>query len=139
MVQAVCVSELTGLVLTAKKNRLSALCGAFTASIGTACAWIYLLDGDRSKMDNAVNTMVGNLTGIICDGAKNTCALKIYSCLEAAALSVKLAMKGLAPGRESGIVGQDSLESVAYLSRISSEGMAETDKTIVSIMLNKKC
>lgn len=139
LVQAVCVSELTGLVLTAKKNRLSALCGAFTASIGTACAWVYLLDGDRSKMDNAVNTMVGNLTGIICDGAKNTCALKIYSCLEAAALSVKLAMKGLAPGRESGIVGQDSLESVAYLSRISSEGMAETDKTIVSIMLNKKC
>lgn len=139
MVQAVCVSELTGLVLTAKKNRLSALCGAFTASIGTACAWVYLLGGTRKEMDNAVNTMVGNLTGIICDGAKNTCALKIYSCLEAAALSVKLAMRGFAPGRESGIVGQDSLESVAHLSRLSSEGMEQTDKTIISIMMNKNC
>ena len=139
IIQAICVSELTGLVLTAKKNRLSALCGAFTASIGTACGWVYLLDGTREIMDNAVNTMVGNLTGIICDGAKNTCALKIYSCLEAAALSVKLAFKGLAPGRESGIVGQDSLESVNYLSRISSEGMEETDKTIVSIMMDKHC
>lgn len=139
IIRAVCVSELVGLALTARKNRLSALCGAFTASIGTACAYIYLLDGDRHVMDRAINTMVGNLTGIICDGAKSTCALKIYSCLEAAALSVKLAFKGFSPAEESGIVGHDSLESITYLSKISSEGMLETDKTIVSIMLNKKC
>ncbi len=139
LAQAVCVSELVGLVLTARKNRLSALCGAFTASIGTACAYVYLLGGDRSVMDKAINTMVGNMTGIICDGAKNTCALKIHSCLEAAALSVKLAFRGLAPDAASGIVGQDSLESIDYLSRISSEGMQKTDETIVSIMLNKQC
>lgn len=139
LLKSVCISEIIGLVLTAKKNRLSALCGAFTASIGTACAWVYLLGGDRHVMDNAINTMVGNLTGIICDGAKNTCALKIYSCLESAALSVKLAFKGFAPGKESGIVGQDSLESITYLSRISAEGMEETDKTIISIMMNKSC
>ncbi len=139
IVRAVCVSQLVGLALTARKNRLSALCGAFTASIGTACAYVYLLDGDRQTMDRAVNTMVGNLTGIICDGAKNTCALKIYSCLQAAALSVKLALKGFAPGSESGIVGNDSLESMVHLSRISSEGMEQTDKTIMSIMLDKHC
>ena len=139
LIRSVCVSQLVGLTLTARKNRLSALCGAFTASIGTACAYVYLLGGDRATMDRAVNTMVGNLTGIICDGAKNTCALKIYSCLQAAALSVKLALKGFAPGAESGIVGNDSLESIVYLSRISSEGMEQTDKTIMSIMLNKHC
>lgn len=139
ILRAVCVSELVGLALTSRKNRLSALCGAFTASIGTACAYVYLMDGNRAVMDRAVNTMVGNLTGIICDGAKSTCALKIYSCLEAAALSVKLAFKGFSPAEESGIVGHDSLESINYLSKISSEGMLETDKTIVSIMLNKKC
>lgn len=139
ILRAVCVSELVGLALTARKNRLSALCGAFTASIGTACAYVYLLGGDRKIMDRAINTMVGNLTGIICDGAKSTCALKIYSCLEAAALSVKLAFRGFSPAEESGIVGHDSLESITYLSKISSEGMLETDKTIVSIMLNKKC
>ena len=139
IVKAVCVSQLVGLTLTARKNRLSALCGAFTASIGTACAYVYLLGGDRQTMDRAVNTMVGNLTGIICDGAKNTCALKIYSCLQASALSVKLATKGFAPGSESGIVGSDSLESIVHLSRISSEGMEQTDKTIMSIMLDKHC
>ena len=139
VIRAVCVSQLVGLALTARKNRLSALCGAFTASIGTACAYVYLLDGDRQTMDRAVNTMVGNLTGIICDGAKNTCALKIYSCLQASALSVKLAVKGFAPGSESGIVGSDSLESMVHLSRISCEGMEQTDKTIMSIMLDKHC
>ncbi len=139
LVRAVCVSQLVALSLTARKNRLSALCGAFTASIGTSCAYVYLLGGDRKAMDRAVNTMVGNLTGIICDGAKNTCALKIYSCLQASALSVKLSLKGFAPGPECGIVGSDCLESMGHLSRISCEGMEETDKTIMSIMMNKKC
>lgn len=139
MVKAVCISELVGLVLTARKNRLSALCGAFTASIGTACAYCYLLGGRTAEMDCCINSMVGNLTGIICDGAKNTCALKIYSCLEAAALSVNLAFKGLAPGRESGIVGGNSWESIDCLSRISHEGMEATDKTIVEIMIEKNC
>ena len=133
--RAVCVSELVGLVLTARKDRLSALCGAFTASIGTACGYVYLLDGGIHLMDMAIKNMVGNLTGIICDGAKNTCPLKIWSCLEAAALSVKLALKGHAPGKESGIVGSDSLESIRHLTKISSEGMEKTDRTILSIML----
>ena len=132
-------NQVVALSLTARKNRLSALCGAFTASIGTSCAYVYLLGGDRKAMDRAVNTMVGNLTGIICDGAKNTCALKIYSCLQASALSVKLSLKGFAPGPECGIVGSDCLESMGHLSRISCEGMEETDKTIMSIMMGKQC
>lgn len=138
-VRAVLISELVGLTLTAKKDRLSALCGAFTASIGTSAAYVYLLGGKVKEMDRAVNTMIGDMTGIICDGAKCTCALKIFSSLEAAALASKMAMKGLSPGSESGIVGDDSLESISYLSRISREGMEETDKTILEIMLEKKC
>ncbi len=136
--RALCVSELVGLVLTARKDRLSALCGAFTAAIGTACAMVALLGGDRLVMDRAVNTMVGNLTGIVCDGAKMTCALKIYSCVEAADLATRLAFRGYAPGSESGIVGKDSLQSIGYLSRLSHEGMEQTDRTIVSIMLDKQ-
>ena len=139
LARAVCISQLVGLALTARKNRLSALCGAFTASIGTACAYVRLLGGGRPEMDRAVNTMVGNLTGVICDGAKNTCALKIYSCLQASALSVKLALKGFAPGSECGIVGSDCLESMVHLSRISCEGMEQTDRTIMSIMMDKQC
>lgn len=139
LAKAVCVSELVGLVLTARKNRLSALCGAFTASIGTACAYCYLLGGRVPEMDYCINSMVGNLTGIICDGAKNTCALKIYSCLEAAAMSVSLAFRGFYPGKESGIVGETSWESIDSLSRITKEGMESTDRTILEIMIEKNC
>lgn len=139
LAKAVCISELVGLVLTARKNRLSALCGAFTASIGTACAYCYLLGGRVPEMDYCINSMVGNLTGIICDGAKNTCALKIYSCLEAAAMSVSLAFRGFYPGRESGIVGGTSWESIDMLTRITKEGMESTDKTILQIMIEKNC
>lgn len=138
LARALLLSQLVGLALTARKNRLSALCGAFTAAIGTACGLVYLLDGTLVEMDRAFNTMVGNLTGIICDGAKMTCALKIYSCVEAANLACKLAIRGISPGNESGIVGKSSKETMDFLSRISREGMEETDKTILSIMLGKQ-
>ncbi|HPZ15610.1 MAG TPA: L-serine ammonia-lyase, iron-sulfur-dependent, subunit alpha [Sphaerochaeta sp.] len=131
------VAQLVGLSLTARKNRLSALCGAFTAAIGTACGYVHLLGGGVEEMDRAFNTMVGNLTGIICDGAKGTCALKIHSCADAAALAAKLAMHGLSPSSESGIVGKSSSESRDFLERISREGMEEIDKTILSIMMGK--
>ena len=136
--KALLLAQLVGLALTARKNRLSALCGAFTAAIGTACGLVYLLDGDLELMDRAFNTMVGNLMGIICDGAKMTCALKIYSCVEAANLACKLAFRGFSPGSESAIVGHSSTESMDFLRRISNEGMEETDKTILSIMLGKQ-
>jgi L-cysteine desulfidase len=139
LVRALFISQTVGLVLTARKDRLSALCGAFTASIATACAYVYLLGGDRSVMDRVLNVMVGDLTGIICDGAKMTCPLKIHSSLSAAGLAVRIAFEGLGPGSKSGICGNDSLQAINSLSRISSEGMEETDRTILSIMLEKNC
>ncbi|MGE0074485.1 MAG: serine dehydratase subunit alpha family protein [Sphaerochaetaceae bacterium] len=138
LVRALCTSHLVALVLTAKKDRLSALCGAFTAAIGTACGLVYLQGGSVEAMDRAVNTMVGNLTGIICDGAKGTCALKIYSSVEAAAISSRLALKGISPSEESGIVGKDALQSFSYLTQISHEGMEQTDRTILAIMMGKQ-
>jgi len=138
LIKALCVSHLVALVLTAKKDRLSALCGAFTAAIGTSCGLVYLLDGDEEAMDRAVNNMVGNLTGIICDGAKGTCALKIYSSVQAATMSCKLALQGFSPKDESGIVGKDALQSFSYLTQISHEGMEQTDRTILAIMMGKQ-
>lgn len=134
---ALVISELMGLVLTARKDRLSALCGAFTAAIGTACAYVHLLGGDAGAMDLAINVMVGNLSGIICDGAKNTCPLKIYSSVTAAGVAAHLALLGHAPKEESGICGSDSLASIDYLSRLTHEGMQATDRTILDIMLEK--
>lgn len=137
LLSALAISELVGLILTNKKARLSALCGAFTASIATAASWVYLLGGGLAEMDAAINNMIANLTGIICDGAKKTCALKIYSSLIAASVAVHLAMRGKSASSESGIVGSDSLESIRYLSQLSHEGMEETDKTILKIMIEK--
>ena len=137
MIGAVAISELVGIILTSHKDRLSALCGAFTASIGTACAYAYLLGGDAEVLDATINNMVGNLSGIICDGAKDTCALKIYSSLIAASVAVELALVGKRAGREAGIVGDDSLSSINHLTRISHEGMEQTNRTILQIMLEK--
>ena len=137
MISAVAVSELIGIILTSHKDRLSALCGAFTASIGTACAYAYLLGGNASLLDSTINNMVGNLSGIICDGAKDTCALKIYSSLVAASVAVELARSGKRAGGEAGIVGDDSLSSINHLTRISHEGMEQTNRTILQIMLEK--
>lgn len=136
--QALCVAELTGLVLTAVKGRLSAQCGAFTAACGTGCGLCRLLGGSSQDLERVIRNMVGNLTGVICDGAKMTCALKIYSSVQAAYLACKLAMAGLAPGAESGIVGDDAKGTLAYLSELTHQGMEPTDKTILSIMLEKQ-
>jgi len=136
LIRALCVSQLIALCLTARKGRLSALCGAFTAAIGTSCGFVYLLGGGQKEMDMAIRSMVANLTGIVCDGAKQTCALKIFSCVEAAGLSCQLAFQGQAPGGECGIVGDDCAETIDHLSRLSHEGMTATDHTILSIMLD---
>lgn len=138
LARALLVGQLVGLSLTAHKSRLSALCGAFTAAIGTACSLVYLLGGTQKQMDMAFNTMVGNLTGIICDGAKGTCALKIHSCVEAAHLAVKLALKGVGADGKSGIVGMSSRESIDFLARLMKEGMGKTEETILSIMVGKE-
>lgn len=137
MISAVAISELVGIILTSHKDRLSALCGAFTAAIGTGCAYAYLLGGDAAVLDAAINNMVGNLSGIICDGAKDTCALKIYSSLIAAYVAVELALAGKRAGGEAGIVGDDSISSIDHLTRISHEGMEQTNRTILQIMLEK--
>lgn len=138
LLEALCVSELVGLLITARKDRLSALCGAFTAAMGAGCGMVHLLGGGIQEMNLVIRTMVGNLSGIVCDGAKTSCALKIYSSVEAATLAVRMAFNGEAPGRESGIIGADAMESIENLMNISHNGMVNTDKVILSIMLNKQ-
>ncbi len=136
LIKSLALSHLVALVLTAKKRRLSPLCGAFTAAIGTACGLTYLQGGDVDALERSVNNMVGDLTGIICDGAKGSCALKIFSSVESAGMSSRLALKGKAPTPLSGIVGKDALQSFANLKVLSHEGMEQTDRTILSIMMN---
>lgn len=138
LVEALCISELVGLMITARKDRLSALCGAFTAAMGAGCGMVHLMDGGLEQMNLMIRTMVGNLSGIICDGAKTSCALKIYSSLQAACLAVRMAFNGSAPGKESGIIGADAMESIDNLMSMCHDGMVATDRNILSIMLSKQ-
>lgn len=135
--RALFISQAMGLALAARKGRLSPTCGAFTAAIAVSCAYVHLLGGDGKAMDRAVNIMVGSLSGMICDGAKMTCPLKIHSSLIVAGLAAEIAMKGREPGSKSGICADDGKGAMDSLARLSNEGMTATDKTILSIMLEK--
>jgi len=137
LARALALSSIVAITIAARKGRLSSLCGAFTAAIGTACGFVRLLGGGSHEINCAVNNMVGNLTGIICDGAKGTCALKIDSAVHAAALSAVMAMDGRGAPSDAGIVGIDADDSIDHLERIVYEGMDVTDRTILDIMLTK--
>jgi len=137
LARALALSNIVAIAITARKGRLSSLCGAFTAAIGTACGFVKLLGGGKNEIHRAVNNMVGNLTGIICDGAKGTCALKIDSAVHAAALSAVMAMDGKSASADGGIIGADADASINHLERIVCEGMDATDRTILDIMLTK--
>ncbi len=135
--QALCIAELVGLSLTAVKGRLSAQCGAFTAATAMGCALVWLNGGDQEALERVIKNMVGDLAGVICDGAKMTCALKIHSCVQSAYLASRLALEGKAPSSECGIVGPDAKKTIDYFSVMTHEGMEPTDKTIWEIMLKK--
>ncbi|SHN57685.1 serine dehydratase subunit alpha family protein [Desulfovibrio litoralis] len=118
-------------------GRLSALCGTTVAAIGACCGIVLLMGGKEQEMARAVNSMIGNVTGIICDGAKNSCALKANSSVGAAIYAAMLAMSGLGVTGKEGIVNDDVEESIRNLGRLTKEGMAETDKVILDIMIKK--
>ncbi|MDR3248914.1 MAG: L-serine ammonia-lyase, iron-sulfur-dependent, subunit alpha [Treponema sp.] len=135
--RALCLAHLAALMMTARKDRLSALCGAFTAAVGTAAGYVRLLGGGYDDLDRCVNNMVGNLMGILCDGAKGSCALKIYTCVEAAALGAKIALAGHRAPPLEGVLGGNLDETLALVRKISHEGMIPLDKTVLGILLQK--
>jgi len=125
-------------VATFHLGTLSAVCGASNAAgIGLAVALVRLQGGGVNEMSMAINNMVGNVTGMICDGAKIGCALKTMTAVDAAFRAVTLAMSGLAIPVTDGIVGRDGLTSLKYLGRIATRGMASTDAEILRIMQEK--
>ncbi|MHC5056375.1 MAG: L-serine ammonia-lyase, iron-sulfur-dependent, subunit alpha [Planctomycetota bacterium] len=117
---------------------LSAVCGCSNAAgIGLAAGLVRLQGGGAREVWMAVNNMVGNVTGMICDGAKIGCALKTMTSVDAAFRSAALAMGGIGIPYSDGIVGCDGAESLANLGRIAGRGMAGVDEEILAIMREK--
>lgn len=138
LARALIMSHLTSIHIKHHLGRLSALCGATVAATGASCGIVMLLGGRLPQMANAVKNMVGNVAGMICDGAKTSCSLKVASSVSAAVQAAFMGMSELAVSGKDGIVSSDLEESIRNLGRLASEGMAQTDKVILDIMVSKQ-
>ena len=117
---------------------LSAICGAANAGgIGVAAGLVLMKGGTLGQLDMAIGTMVGNLAGMICDGAKIGCAMKTMTGVDAAFRAANLAMLGMGVPVSDGIVGADGNASLLNLGRLAQVGMANADAEILAIMQGK--
>lgn len=137
LVRALILSHLTVIYIKQSLGRLSALCGCVVASTGSSCGITYLMGGGYDEVSMAVKNMVANLTGVICDGAKPSCALKLATSVSTAMYSAVMAMEHRCVTSLEGIVDDDVDRSIRNLTSIGSQGMQQTDKMILSIMTGK--
>ncbi|MCI1965394.1 MAG: L-serine ammonia-lyase, iron-sulfur-dependent, subunit alpha [Oscillospiraceae bacterium] len=138
MIRAVTLSNLVAIYIKSKFGRLSALCGATVAGTGAACGITYLLGGDLKAIEYAIQNMIGNVTGMLCDGAKADCALKISTCTNAAIQSAYMAMKGLRVQKTDGIVENDVEKSIDNFTALGNKGSAAMDSLVLNMMLHKE-
>ena len=138
LIRALTLSHLTAIYIKQSLGKLSALCGCVVASIGSSCGITYLMGGDYGRICYAVKNMIANLTGMICDGAKPSCALKIASGVSTALLSAVLAMEGRHVTRAEGIIDDDVDRSIRNLTVIGADAMCATDSMVLDIMTSKK-
>ena len=139
LIRALMLSHLTAIYIKQSLGRLSALCGCVVASTGSSVGVTYLMGGDYARCCAAVKNMVANLTGMICDGAKPSCALKITSGVSTAVLSALLAMEGKCVTSQEGIVDDDVDRSIHNLTAIGADAMCLTDEMVLNIMTSKGC
>ncbi|MDR2621573.1 MAG: L-serine ammonia-lyase, iron-sulfur-dependent, subunit alpha [Dysgonamonadaceae bacterium] len=137
LIRALVLSHLTVIYIKQSMGRLSALCGCVVASTGSACGITYLMGGGYREISYAVQNMIANLAGVICDGAKPSCSLKVSSSVTTALFAAMMAMDGKYVTYVEGIIDKDVDKSIQNLTRIASEGMNETDKMILEIMTHK--
>lgn len=136
-VRALALSNLTAIYIKQSLGRLSALCGCIVASTGASCAITYMMGGTYEQICYAVKNMIANLTGMICDGAKPSCSLKLSSGVSTAMLSAMLAMQNASVTSVEGIIDEDVDRSIHNLTSIGREAMNETNRMVVDIMTSK--
>lgn len=136
--RALAISNLVTIHIKKYMGRLSPLCGAGIAgSTGASCGITYLLGGDLKNIGFAVNNMISDVAGIICDGAKSTCALKIATGVNAALQCANLAMNGITPSSKDGIINDDVEKTIKSIEKLVKDGLTNADNTILDIMLSK--
>ncbi|MGM9804607.1 MAG: serine dehydratase subunit alpha family protein [Muribaculaceae bacterium] len=137
LIRALTLSHLTVIYIKQSLGRLSALCGCVVAASGSSCGITYLMGGSYEQICYAVKNMIANLTGMVCDGAKPSCALKVTSGVSTAVLSAILAIEGQCVTSVEGIVDNDIDQTIHNLTSIGREAMNETDRMVLHIMTHK--
>lgn len=136
--RALTLSNLTVIYIKQSLGRLSALCGCVVAATGSAVGITYLMGGNYTEITYAIKNMIANISGMICDGAKPGCALKVTSGISTAIMSAFLAIQHSYADSTEGIVEEDIDRTIRNLTRIGHDGMTQTDDLILDIMTHKQ-
>ncbi len=134
LARALVLSHLVAIHIKGYLGRLSALCGCVIASTGSSCGLVYLHGGSYAQVCNAIKNMIGNITGMVCDGAKVGCAMKVASGVSSSIQSAVLALDDICISSNDGIIEEDIEKTIRNLGRIGSVGMQNTDSMILDIM-----
>ena len=137
LARALILSNLVAIHIKHYLGKLSALCGCVVASTGSACGIVYLQGGSYDQVCAAIKNMAGNITGMVCDGAKVGCAMKVASGVSCAVQSAVLALRGTCIPSTDGIIEDDVEKTIRNIGTIGSAGMKVTDRMILDIMLCK--
>ncbi len=137
LIRALTLSNLTAIYIKQSLGSLSALCGCVVASTGSSTGITYLMGGNYEQVSFAVKNMIANLTGMICDGAKPSCALKLTTGVGTAVMSAMLAIQHKYVTSAEGIIEDDVDRSIHNLTAIGSTGMDVTDRYVLNIMTHK--
>lgn len=137
LVRALTLSNLMVIYIKQKIGKLSPLCGCVVASTGACCGITYLLGGSKSQISSSAKNMIASITGMICDGAKPSCSLKIATSIYTAALSALMAIENKVVSHHEGIIDNDLEKTINNLTIIGTKGMQEIDNVILDIITNK--
>ena len=137
LARALVLSHLIAIHIKGYLGKLSALCGCVIASTGSSCGIVYLNGGTYEQVCAAIKNMVGNITGMVCDGAKVGCALKVASGVSSSIQAAVLALDNICISSNDGIIEDCIEKTICNLGRIGAEGMQTTDKMILDIMVCK--
>ncbi|NLL48337.1 MAG: serine dehydratase subunit alpha family protein [Firmicutes bacterium] len=135
LIRALCVSNLIAIHQKTGIGRLSAYCGAVSAACGSGAAITYMLGGDYDEISDTITNTLANVSGILCDGAKPSCAAKIASSVDAAIMGMTMSFSARKFHDGEGIVKSNVEETIEVVGKVASEGMKETDVTVLKYMI----
>ncbi|BBS38831.1 serine dehydratase subunit alpha family protein [Enterobacter sp. RHBSTW-00901] len=137
LARALMLSHLSAIYIHYQLPRLSALCAATTAGMGSAAGMAWLMGGGYQTISMAISSMIGDVSGMICDGASNSCAMKVSTSVASAWKAVMMALDDTAVTGNEGIVAHNVEQSIANLCALACRSMQATDKQIIEIMASK--